>query len=414
MRFDVALLTLAVDELERAAAERGTPVVLVDEQCLGERWQAVRSAMVGVELFFPYKSCPLNAVRRRLASWGAGAEVASPEELEAALDADVPPRRILLNQPLRNKEGLARAVAVGALVVADGLRDVERAGDLAGDGRPVRLLLRINPGVGAPVWSRFGLPLAGPELFSALRRAGASGVDVLGLHAHIGTNVRTADAYGEMAARIAAVWAECEDAYGGPLEVLDFGGGFATPAAQPSSRAPGSWHPDPPEVVLEHIRRSLEHAALNEKLQLWAEPGRLLVEDAGVLLTRVVAIGETDAGPMVTCDAGANLLPTAGYIRHRLLSVRRPDLTSVRSVEYDVFGPLCMQSDVLAVGTRLPADLEEGDLLAVGSTGGYDLSFSFPFIVGRCAVLLRSKLGELRLIRRREEWTDLNYLQISA
>ncbi len=412
MQGDVALWCLPAAVCERAAEESGTPVVVVDEGCLRRRWEAVGAALDGVELFFPYKSCPLTAVRRRLAAWGAGADVASPEELAAALELGVRPQRILLNQPLRDPAGLARAVEAGATVVADGLDDVRQAAELAAEGHPIRLLLRVNPGVGAPVWSRFGVPVTSPELTAALALAGRAGIEVPGLHAHIGTNVRSAAPYGETARRIAAVWAECEAAYGRPLRCLDFGGGFATAAAQPISVAPGAWDPDPPAVVVARVRDALEQAGLAGRVRLWAEPGRLLAEDAGVLLTRVVATGDGAAGPMVTCDAGVNVLPTAGFLRHRILAVRPPRPQAAESRRVDVFGPLCMQSDVLAVGVPLPADLGVGDLLAIGSVGAYDLAFSFPFIVGRSAVVVRTAAGEFRLARRRETWSDLQHLEL--
>ncbi len=407
----VALHAVSATELERAAREAGTPVALIDESCLKSRWDGVRRALDGVELFFPYKSCPLAAVRGRFAAWGAGADVASPEELEAALELGVRPPRILLNQPLRNRAGLKRAVEVGAVVVADGRADVGRAAELAAEGHPVRLLVRVNAGVGAPVWTRFGVPVDGPELRSALRDAKESGIDVLGLHTHLGTNIRTAAPFREMAVRIAAGWPECEGAYGAPLRYLDIGGGFATPSAQPLTRAPAAWAPDPPEVVIEQVRDALHDAGLSGRIALWAEPGRLLAEDAGVLVARIVAVRDSAAGPMVTCDAGVNLLPTAGHIRHQVICVRAVPASDVPVREFDLFGPLCMQSDVLGVGVRLPQDVREGDLLAMGPAGGYDLSFSFPFIVGRCPVLLRSAGGELRLARRRETWGDLNQLQ---
>lgn len=396
--------------LKRATEQLGAPLVIFDEITLRARWEQVTRGLGGADVFFPYKSCPSTAIRRLLTSFGAGAEVASSVEMDVAIQLGVPPDRILFNQPGRDPTALAHAVDRGAWVVMDGLSDVKRVAARASVERPVRALLRVNAGVGSPVWSRFGMLVDGPELIesaSAARRA--PGLRVMGVQTHLGTNIWTPAPYREAAERIAERVPEIEAALGEQLSILDIGGGFATASACPAGRPPSQWNPAAPDVILAGVRAALSEAGLADRLTLWVEPGRVLVEEAAALVVRVVAVREGSAGKFVVCDGGFNLVPTAGYVRHPVRALG----AGVRPLgEYDVFGPLCMQADVVAVGAKLPVDLAEGELLVIGSVGAYDMAFSFPFFTGRCAAALRGSDGEIRLIRRPELPSDLLHLEI--
>ncbi len=410
MRWHTAFDSLEPGWLRQLADQHGTPLVIYDQCALRARWQAVQQAFRNVQLFLPFKACATGGIRRLLCEWGMGADVASPLEFQAALELGLEAGRLLLNQPLRDPALLANAAALGVVVVADGFDDVRRACDQARSGGELRMLMRVNPGVGAPVWSRFGMDLDSHELLQAAELAGRTpGVTLLGLHQHLGSNIWTDRPYLQAVTRIADIWEQIERAAGRPLRVLDIGGGFATPYCRPLNRPPESWRVCEPEQLLSGIRSTLDSHGLEP--ELWAEPGRLLLQDAALLLTRVTRVREAAFGPMTTCDAGINLLSTASYLSHPLAITRDVQADGAVSRDFDVFGSLCMQADLLAVGARLPADLAAGDLLRFGSVGAYDIALSFPFIVGRCPVLLRRDDGTVQSLRRRETLADLQQLE---
>ena len=398
MRWDNAFKILDQKTLETIAADFGTPVCAFNAETLKNRCLEVERVMKSVSLFFPYKSCGIFGVRKRFNQFRIGADVASPLEFEMALRAGVVPDRIILNQPLQDSDVLQKAIEMGVTVVAESPVAVGAIAKITGHGLIARVLLRVNPGVGVPVWSRFGMHIHGKELFEALQLARDSeGVELLGLHCHLGTNLNDLEIYREAAEIIVGNWYEIEKAYGQKMKVWNIGGGFATPTSEPLISPPGSWSPASPEEILGTIKQCLAKHNLSNRVDLWAEPGRLLAEDSAVLISRIIEVKNGLSGPMAVCDGGVNLVPTAGAIRHPIRLLAEYDQQQLREVE--LYGPLCMQSDILGVGVPLPIDCKAGDLLVIGNVGAYDQSFSFSFITGRCPVVI-AEYGRIVPIRK--------------
>lgn len=402
----------ALDSLDPAAVpallERfGSPLVVVSEEALRHRQAALARALPGMVLFFPYKACPLRWVRSWLRGHGVGAEVANSRELETALALGVAPKQILIDQPLRDDGGWRLAAQHGVGVVADGARDVERLAGIVRLSSPLPLLLRICPTMSEHARTRFGLPLGDPELYEAARLAGAcTGLRLRGLKIHLGTNLEHAAGWDRAVREICAFWSDLERTAGCALEVLDLGGGIATPAARPVHRLTGDWHPDAPEEVSRLVSAALAEAGLRERVAVWMEPGRLLVEDSALLLTTVVHTATCPFGPVATCDAGLHVLPTATWLAHEVCAYRGGRWSPSPTADYVLYGALCMETDVIRASVPLPLDLKPGDHLAVGSTGAYDLAQASSFIHGRCAVVLLPGAGEPSLLRRREDGPD--------
>lgn len=395
----------------RLAQDFGTPFILVDEACLKARWNSFREDAAGAQVFLPYKSSPIAFFRRYFATQGLGSEVASGLEFEAALSHNVAGERIILNQPVRDLATFERAISLGAVIVADGVEDV---GTLAAirTNRPVRVLLRVNARNGSREgWSRFGMPLGSDELAEAIRLAATcDSLEVLGLHSHLGTNIPSSETYSRAVERLAECWQALESLLGHPLRVLDLGGGFASPSACPIRKPFADWQPDPPASVLAAARKALDPAGLAGRVQLWLEPGRILVEDTAVLVSKVVDVRAGPIGRQVTCDSGVNQVSTAGYLRHPIARINNDRVESPGLLSGVLFGSLCMESDVIAADCALPADLAVGDLLKIGAVGSYDLAFAFPFIHGRCPILLRRSDGAIECLRRREVGADFHLL----
>lgn len=413
MRWHCAFDRIDAQTAVRIARGVGTPYILVDEASLEARRHAVREATAGTRLFLPYKSSPISYFRRYFAASGLGGEVASGVELAAALTHGIAPDSLILNQPARDVATFRRAIALGVTIVADGVADVRTLAESATVEHPARLLLRVNLyRVGGTGWSRFGMPVDGAEFAEAVALAAHyESLDIIGLHSHLGTNIPSADAYFQATERLALRWRALESALGRPLEVLDLGGGFATPSSCPLYKSPGSWRPDPPAAILTRIREALAPADLHNRVALWLEPGRVLVEDSGVLVTRVVDLRSGPIGRQVTCDSGVNQVPTAGYLRHPIARIGDQQPAPADLCPSLLCGSLCMEADVIAADCALPGDLAIGDLLKIGAVGCYDLAFAFPFIDGRCPILLRRLDGGLECLRRRELGGDFHTLE---
>lgn len=427
----------------RLAQEFGTPYILFDQAVLDARLRLLQEAAAGARLFLPYKTCPLAHLRQHFASAGIGAEVASDVELAAAWAHGIAPESLLLNQPARDAATFREAVARGATIVVDGVGDLRAVADAASPARPARVLLRVRPEQAAGAsWSRFGMALGGGVLAEGLAFAAACrSLDVVGLHCHLGTNIPAATTYRYAAGQLAARWRDLERALGRRLQVLDFGGGFATASACPLRLSPANWQPDGPAAIVAAIRQELAVADLLPRVALWLEPGRILVEDGAVLVTRVVDVRESAPGRQVTCDSGVHQLPTANWLRHPVARIGGsgaglagseggfpdsdggfPDseggfqdsggglansaegLAELRASL--LCGALCMETDILRADCALPADLVAGDLLKVGAVGGYDLALAIPFIHGNCPILLQGRAGDLVCLRRRASCRD--------
>lgn len=368
-------------QLEAAAAEFGTPLYIYSLPRITGQVQRLRAAFPQAELFYAAKANPCGAVLRLLAGHGLGTEVISEGELARALRAGVPSERVLLGGP-RQDEGLvaaARAAKVG-WVSLDNPGQAER---WAAQGGPERLLVRLNPALdprthehlatGAAT-SKFGLPLE-----ETMRVAERLGGRLEGFHVHIGSQITELGAYDEVFRQLEVLLERFPHA-----QTLDLGGGFAVP-----------------DFPLGAFAEKVGAFALGRRLLL--EPGRFLVAESGVLLTRVLHV---KPGPVrhVVCDAGmADLLRPALYgARHPVRALGRDG----ERVTVDVDGPLCENADRLGQGVALP-NVCPGDLLAVGEAGAYGYAMSSHYASSLRPAEAVWDGAEFRLAARRERVEDL-------
>ncbi|MDH3724793.1 MAG: alanine racemase [Thermoleophilia bacterium] len=378
----------------------GTPLYVFDGQMLGASARAFRGAWGdGASVAFSMKCNPLMGVVARLHQDGCWAEVASGFEYRAARRAGVPASQIVFNGPLKHDEEIRRALAEGATLILDGVEQIDAAARFAADaGARSRIGLRLTPPdrIGA---DRFGFTPA--EASSAAERLSSAGLAVGGVHVHLGAYQLGPPA--ESGPPIHAVTVEypvpvsrLTDAAAHAVEVadaiaarefLDLGGGW--PAAGP---------------CLEEYVQAVRAVLAGDARQLILEPGRALVRDAGWLLTRVVA--RRSDGSLVV-DAGVTHAPCVLWKRSPVTAAE-PRGGAVRPT--DIYGPLCLQHDVLARGAPLPPG-ESGDLIWVGQAGAYAIAQASPFIHLRPgAVLLEGATATL--LRARE--TDDEALGVQA
>ncbi len=391
----------------------GSPLFVFSEHRLRQRYQEAYRAFSlrypRVQLAWSYKTNYLDAVCRVFHEEGAWAEVVSEIEYAMARANGIPPEHILFNGPYKPPAALREALLEGARVHIDHYDELYAVEQIAREaGQRLGVTLRVNMDTGIqPRWDRFGFNLDSGEAMDAIRRLHAGGhLELHGLHAHIGTFVLDPQAHGRAAAKLGALALQVRAELGVPVRYLDLGGGFASRATLHAQYAPGRDATPPIEDYAESITSALLSVgfAEGELPLLMLETGRALVDEAGFMVTRVVGNKRlANGGRAVIIDAGLNVLFTSLWYRHEVLPVVDRGGMLEDAV---VYGPLCMNIDVVRPSVSLPP-LEVGDALVVRPVGAYNLTQSMQFIRLRPAAVLIGADGSVEVIRRAEELDDV-------
>lgn len=394
-------------------AAYGSPVFVFSQRTLEEKIRSLRDAVrlrwPGVQLAWSYKTNYLDAICQVHHLEGSWAEVVSGMEYKRALRNGVSPQEIVYNGPYKDDESLAFALKGGSLVHLDHYDELAAAERLAEQHhlRP-KVGIRLNMAAGStPRWSRFGFNLDSGAAWDAVRRLlGGGKLQLAGLHCHLGTYITDLDAYREAAGKLAAFANRLREELGVKLEWIDVGGGFASRARLKSQYLPADQTTPPFSRYAEALVDGLSalRAPPGELPKLILETGRALVDEAGTLITTVVANKRLpDGRRAVVLDAGVNTLFTSYWYQHDLL----PAAPLHGAPEPTVFyGPLCMNIDVVAEGLLYPP-VEVGAHILVGPVGAYNIGQSMQFIFLRPPVVMISPSGEHGLIRRAEVLEDL-------
>lgn len=390
----------------------GSPLFVFSERVMREKYREVHEAFgtryPNVVQAWSYKTNYLQAVCSVFHDEGALAEVVSEFEYEKARKLGVPGSRIIFNGPHKPMGALRRAVEEGAQIHVDHMDEIHDLEQIAQEmGRQIPVGMRLNLDTGIyPQWTRFGLNLDTGQALDAVKRIHARGHLVLkGLHAHIGTFILDPDAYGRLAARMAAFGNEVSERFGFEMEYLDLGGGFPS-----KSRLKGTYLP--PDIAVPPIDAFAERItdALFATLpagafpRLILETGRALVDEAGYLITTVFATKRLPDGRRAyVADAGLNDLFTSFWYKFQIELDREVQGMNEPAM---VNGPLCMNIDVLDEGTLLPP-LRRGTRLIFSPVGAYNVTQWMQFIEYRPAVVLVAEDGSAEIIREREDLGDV-------
>jgi diaminopimelate decarboxylase len=405
-------LTVGGAAASELATRFGTPLLVLCEETLRAQARRYREAAPGALVVYGSKALPSVALLRLFAEEGLGADVSTLGELEFARRAGVPGDRLVVHGNNKSDDELRAAAESGAAyVVLDALDEIERAA--AAGVR--RVLVRVTPGIDADTHdairtahhgSKFGLP---PEqALEATRRARNAGLDVAGLHVHIGSQLLELGA-----ARLAVDWiagfaAECRDDLGWEPAVIDLGGGHGIAYVE-EERAPSV--EEFVGALAARVQREWSLYGLTPP-RLILEPGRALVGRAGVALYSVGVVKHaSETTTYVAIDGGMSDNP-----RPQLYGARYSALLANRAEEatdgwYTVCGKHCESGDVLIERVQLP-EPRRGDVLAVPAAGAYTLGMASNYnaVPRPAAVLVRD--GDARLIRRRETLDDLLALEL--
>ena len=394
--------------LEALAEEHGTPLYVYDGDRALERLNAVREAFRGLDLLVAYsvKANPNLALLGLFARAGAGADIVSGGELYCALAAGIPAGRIVFAGVGKTRDEMRYGLESG--IRAFHVESAQELDVLAKTAAELRLAapvaVRVNPDVDSPTHAftrtgharaKFGVsPRAALALYH--RIAGDPHLAAVGVDVHIGSQVRESRPFLHALGVILDGAARARRETGAAIEYVDLGGGF------------GIEDPVAGELDLRALGRAVAARlrAAPHPLQLIVEPGRFLVGDAGVLLTRVLYVKRGGGKTFVVTDAGMTELIRPSHYggEHAITAVREPRRATTEEV--DIVGPVCEQGDFLARGRSLPLP-SPGTLLCVHQAGAYAAAMASNYNSRPRAAEVLVHNGRASLVRRRERYGDL-------
>ncbi|CAN5154971.1 diaminopimelate decarboxylase [soil metagenome] len=408
-------------------ANLNTPAFVLDEADFRSRARAFREAFDtsvtgGCDVYYAGKAFLSTAVARWVAEEGLCLDVCSAGELAVALRAEFDPRRIGYHGNNKTAMELRHAIVAGVgRIVVDSFIEIDRIAELAAQlapAYPIRVMVRVTAGVEAHTHEfiatahedqKFGFSIASGDALEAVRRLAAiGGVELLGLHSHIGSQIFDSAGFEIAAKRVLALHQQASDEVGVTMGELDLGGGFGI--AYTSQDDPS----DPAQLATE-MGKIVEHECRGlgiEQPRLSIEPGRAIV---GPSMCTVYTVGTVkqvhlDGGAVrtyVSVDGGmSDNIRTAlyGADYSATLANRRSDAAAVLS---RVVGMHCEAGDVVVKDEFLPSDIAPGDLIAVPGTGAYCFSMASNYNHALRPPVVAVKDGEARVIVRRETLDDL-------
>lgn len=387
----------------------GTPFYCYSSATIERHYRVLAEAFAGRDAMICYavKANSNQAVLATLARLGAGMDVVSEGELRRARAAGVPADRIIFAGVGKTRDEMAYAISEGI----HGF-NVESAPELdalssvaAGMGRTANIAIRVNPDVDAKTHgkistgkseNKFGVPYADARaLYDRARRL--PGIVVTGIHMHIGSQITSLepfrDAFGRLRALVADLTAD-----GHQLRHLDLGGGLGVPY-----RGAHDDQPPPPD----EYARVVAEATSDLPVKIILEPGRLIVGNAGVLITRVIYVKAGAGRTFTIVDAAMNDLirPTLYEAHHEIWPVAKP-CSNERQAVQDIVGPVCETGDYIALGRRMPV-LDEGDLIAIMTAGAYGAVMSSTYNTRLLVPEVLVKGAQHAIVRPRPTYEDL-------
>lgn len=388
----------------------GSPLFLFSESKLRSNIKEAKNAFFSrypnVCFAWSYKTNYLTSICKIFHDEGAWAEVVSGFEYNKALQNGIRGAQIIFNGPNKQEADLVQAITNDSFIHIDNLQELILLSRLAEDlDKKVNVAIRINLDAGiAPAWSRFGFNLENGEAWRIVEKIiQDKRLDLKGIHCHIGTFVLSLNAYKTQAQKVAGFAEKIFEELNHSITYLDLGGGFASKNTLKGSYLNGE-DSSPSlnqyaEVITEELMKN-RYVSKHTPL-LILETGRALIDDAGYLLTSVIANKRNPDGRLNTIvDAGVNLLFTSFWYNHK---VSATELRSSHWEETTLCGPLCMNIDVLRERVALPL-LNRGDILVLHNVGAYNVTQWMQFITYRPAVVLVNKEGKAHVIREAEDY----------
>jgi len=389
--------------LTEIAAQHGTPCYVYSRATIERHWHAFDAALAAVDHLVCYavKANSNLGVLSVLARLGSGFDIVSVGELERVLRAGGDPNKIVFSGVGKRTDELRRALEVGIHCFnVESAAELERLNEVAGAmGRRAPVSLRVNPDVDAKTHpyistglkeNKFGIDIAeAPALYA--RAAQMAHIEIIGVDCHIGSQLTQGRPFVDALQRVLALVGELA-ARGVKLKHLDIGGGLGITYREEMPPSPAEYA----AALLPQLRAC--------GMKVLIEPGRAIVGNAGVLLTRVEYLKPTAHKNFAVVDAAMNdLIRPALYDAWQQIVPVVPRCGDI--TPYDVVGPVCETGDFL--GKDRPLCIEAGDLLAIRSAGAYGFSMSSQYNSRPRAAELMVDGDQVHVVRRREDVDDL-------
>lgn len=391
--------------ISRIAKEVGTPCYVYSHATLVRHYRAFDGAFQRVPHMVAYavKANSNLAVLRLMAGEGSGADIVSAGELYRALEAGMPPSKIVFAGVGKSREEIRYALTSDILMFnVESAAELHAIDDVAAElGRRARVALRINPDIDPKTHpyistglkkSKFGIS-ADRAVEEFTRAASLTHIEVVGVHKHIGSQLTDVAPFVDALKKVLAL-VETLKAHGANIRYINIGGGLGITYSDEA--------PPPPQQLAE----ALSPLVRDLKCVLIMEPGRVIVGNAGILVTRVLYQKEGDAKRFVIVDAAMNDLirPSLYGAYHEIRPVH--EVVGGKTQTVDVVGPVCESGDFLAKDRAMP-EVRPGDLLAVMSAGAYGFVMASNYNSRPRVPEVLVREGEFHVIRAREEFADL-------
>jgi diaminopimelate decarboxylase len=392
------------------AEQLDTPLYVVSESRIRENYERLRNALTSnykkIRVYYAAKANSNLSVLKILETESAHLDAVSPGEVSMALVTGFPAERILFTGTSVRNDELKFLADSNVTVNVDSLSQLERLLKIT---VPNVLSVRVNPEIGAGHHdhcitagknTKFGL--WENNALKAYATAKNAGLERFGIHMHVGSGVLNVEPFLMALEKLLSVAKKAHDEIGVNFEFVDIGGGLGVPYTPEEQELNLSRFSD---EMLSLFKRKTAEYHLGEPF-FCVEPGRYLVCDASILLTRVNTVKASPFKKFVGVDAGFNTLirPTMYGSYHHILVANKLD--SPDEETYDVVGPICESGDLLARDRRLPR-IQEDDLLAILNAGAYGYSMSSQYNARPRAAEVLVKNGKYTLIRTRETLNDL-------
>jgi len=392
----------------------GSPLFVLSERKIREKYRAVVRAFSTrypkVQFAWSYKTNYLNAVCKVFHQEGSWAEVVSGFEYDKAIMNGVPSEKIIFNGPGKTEDELEKAIQNQSLIHIDHLDELYTIIRLSNQFKQQpRIAIRVNMDTGVyPMWDRFGFNYENGQAWDAINKIMASQkLKLIGLHCHIGTFMLAPSAYEVAATKLAELVVRIKKKFKHSIEYLDLGGGLPSINNLKGAFLPGVDSVPPVDAFADAIASGILNSEIHpDQLPLLImESGRALIDEAGYLLGTVIANKRLSTGRRATIlDFGVNVLFTSFWYDHKVSPAQE---FSRYKEEMELFGPLCMNIDVVRENILLPP-LNIGDRVVVHNIGAYNLTQWMQFITLRPAVVLIDLDDKTHVIRQSE---TLEYIE---
>lgn len=386
------------------AEQVGTPVYIYSARTLRRHFRVMRDAFKGSDtiICFAMKALSNLSILRLFSDLGAGFDIVSAGELMRCLKAGADPGKIVFSGVGKTDSEIETALNANILMInVESRPELHRVSEVARRlHRNARVSLRVNPDLDPGTHphistghrdSKFGVPLSQVREYYAEAR-GLPNLDLAGLSTHIGSQITDTSPFVEAAQKVAAIMRDLR-ADGVALKYLDLGGGLGIP-----------YQEEPPEPA--EYAAALLGPLRELGVKIIIEPGRVLVGNAGILVTRVLYVKETDVKRFVVVDGAMNDLirPVLYEAFHEIRPVEQHQHASTQIA--DVVGPVCESGDFFARERELP-EVQAGELLAVMSAGAYGFVMASNYNSRPRAPEVIVDGARFHVVRERENFDDL-------